>query len=535
MFARSLLSRSTLTTTTTTASRSQSTLTFAKYPFLKELGLKEKNDGVFQGKWSAGRGPVLTSVNAATGEAVAEVTSASPEDYDEIVKNMTIAQKKWAKLPMPQRGEIIRQIGEELRAKLKPLGQLVALEMGKILPEGVGEVQEFVDICDYAVGLSRSIAGQVLPSERPEHNLLEVWNPLGNVGIIAAFNFPVAVAGWNLALSLVAGNANVHKGSPSTPLSQVAVTKIIADVLDRNGVDPAISCLAVGGQDIGELIAADSRLPLVSFTGSTKAGRDVGVKVQERFGRSILELGGNNACVVMDDADVQMAVRAVLFAAVGTAGQRCTSTRRVLIHEKVYDDFLAKLQTAYKSITIGDPNQDGILCGPLHTEKQVSDFNASLAKVPEQGGKVLFGGEPSSVKLGGNFVTPAVVEIAHDSQLANTELFAPILYVMKVNSLEQAIEYNNEVPQGLSSALFTNNQQNVFKWIGAGGSDTGIVNVNSGTSGAEIGGAFGGNKETGWGRESGSDAWKGYMRRATVTVNYGNELPLAQGISFGDE
>jgi len=514
---------------------SKTPTSFAKYPFLKELDLKEDNCGVFNGEWHKGSGTdVFNSVNPATNEIIARVHTASREDYEITVNKMSRAQREWQKVPGPRRGEIVRQIGDALREKLQPLGKLVALEMGKILPEGVGEVQEFVDICDYAVGLSRSLNGQVLMSERPDHTLLETWNPVGNVGIITAFNFPVAVYGWNAALSLVCGNAQLHKGAPTTPLSSIATAKLIEKVLVKNNIDPAVCSSLVGGKDIGELISNDPRFPVVSFTGSTRVGKEVSANVGRRLGRSILELGGNNAIVVMDDANLELAVRACLFAAVGTAGQRCTTLRRLFLHSSVYEAFVNRLVASYHQVKIGDPSKEGILCGPLHTKQAVNMYLNTIEQIKKHGGKILVGGKLAEVGSGGNFVEPTIVEISHDAPMVHEECFAPILYVMKFNTLDEAISYNNEVPQGLSSSLFSNNLSNIMKWLGPSGSDCGIVNVNVPTSGAEIGGAFGGNKETGGGRESGSDSWKQYARRGTVTINYGKALPLAQGIHFGD-
>jgi len=402
--------------------------------------------------------------------------------------------------------------------------------MGKILTEGEGEVQEYIDICDYAVGLSRSMSGSVIPSERANHFLIEQWNPLGIVGIITAFNFPAAVFGWNNAISLIGGNVNLWKGAPTTPLTSIAVTKIVAEVLKKNNVSPAVASLVSRGADIGNLIAEDPRIKLVSFTGSTPIGRKVALKVQERFGKSLLELGGNNAITIMDDADVDMAVRAILFAAVGTAGQRCTTTRRLLVHEKVHDDVVARLKKAYQQIKIGDPLESGVLCGPLHTPTAVQHYKDAIAQAVQEGGHIVTGGKV--IDRPGNFVEPTIILSKHNSKIVHREVFAPILHIIKIKSFEEAVSINNEVGQGLSSSIFTNNPELTFRWIGAFGSDCGIVNVNIPTNGAEIGGAFGGEKETGGGRESGSDSWKQYMRRSTCTINYGKTLPLAQGIKF---
>jgi aldehyde dehydrogenase family 7 protein A1 len=433
--------------------------------------------------------------------------------------------------PAPKRGEIVRQIGDALRAKLHALGALVSLEMGKIKAEGVGEVQEFIDICDLAVGLSRTIAGQVLPSERADHTLLECWNPLGNVGIITAFNFPCAVLGWNLAISMICGNCNIWKGASTTSLVTVATMKIIAEVLERNNVPAGVVTCVIGpGRTVGERILQDTRIPMVSFTGSSEVGEHVAEVVHKRFGRTILELGGNNATIIMPDGDLELALRASVFGAVGTAGQRCTSLRRLLIHESVFDNVVARLKAAYATIPIGDPLQASTLMGPLHTKGAIREYEDGIQAILKDGGKILYGGKVRPEA--GNFVEPTIVEIAHDAPIVKTELFVPIMYVIKFKTFDEAVAYNNEVPQGLSSSIFTKDMTNVFRWIGPSGSDCGIVNVNAGTSGAEIGGAFGGEKSTGGGRESGSDSWKQYMRRSTCTINYGTKLPLAQGVTF---
>jgi aldehyde dehydrogenase family 7 protein A1 len=433
------------------------------------------------------------------------------------------------KTPAPVRGEIVRQIGEAFRKKKEPLGLLISLEMGKIKSEGLGEVQEYIDICDFATGLSRTLEGKVLPSERPGHFMMEMWNPLGLVGCITAFNFPVAVAGWNAALALICGDLMVWKPAPTTNLCAIAVQKIINEVFDKFGFK-SIHTLCAGGVDVGSTMVNDKRLPLISFTGSTAVGRNIGVDVAKRFGRSILELGGNNAAIIMDDADLDLALKACVFACVGTAGQRCTTMRRIFLHESVYDKFIEKMVAAYKTIKSGNPLEEGVILGPLHTKAAVQMYQDGLATIQKQGGKVLHGGKV--IPGDGNYVEPTIVEIKHDAEIVKHEIFAPITYVMKFKSIEEAIQYNNEVPQGLTSTIFTKNLQNYFNWVGPAGSDCGIVNCNIGTSGAEIGGAFGGDKETGGGRESGSDSWKQYMRRSTCTVNYSNYLALAQGVQF---
>ncbi|EGD76461.1 aldehyde dehydrogenase 7 family [Salpingoeca rosetta] len=496
------------------------------------LTAKDVNQGVFTGKWQQGKGQEYTSLDPGTNNGIASVSYGTPEQMEEAIAAAKEAWPEWAKLTMPARGDIVRQIGDALRENLESLSQVLTLENGKILPEARGEVQEFVDICDYALGLSRSINGSILPSERPDHMLMEQWNPRGLVGMITAFNFPVAVAGWNLALSLVAGNTHVWKGSPTTPLTSIALTKVMAEVLERNNINPAIISMVCGGADVGHTLCADRRVDLLSFTGSTKVGREVGVTVQSRFGRSLLELGGNNAIVVMDDADLEMVVRSVLFASVGTAGQRCTTCRRLVLHEDVYDEVVERLKKAYASVRIGHPLQDGTLCGPLHTKQAVENYTKMIEQAKAEGCTILHGGNVLS-DLPGNFVEPTLVECPRpDVGCIMTETFAPILYITKCKSFEEAIAINNSVSQGLSSSVFTRDPSKIFKWIGPFGSDTGIINVNIPTNGAEIGGAFGGEKETGGGRESGSDAWKQYMRRSTITMNYGTELPLAQGIKF---
>jgi len=505
-------------------------LTYAKYPFLKELGLEEENAGVFDGTSWGGNGPVHTAINPTTNEPIARVRYGNTEDYDRCVANMNAVKKQWACTPAPVRGDIVRQIGLALRDKQQALGQLLSLEMGKIRAEGVGEVQETIDMCDLAAGISRQIPGQVIPSERPEHVLLETWNPLGNVGIITAFNFPNAVFGWNASVSMICGNTQVWKTAPTSSLLAVATQKIIADVLERNGQPGAVATLVCGGNDVGQALVDDKNIDLVSFTGSTQVGGKVAATVAARFGRSILELGGNNAIVVLDDADLDMAKRTVLFAAVGTAGQRCTTLRRLYVQEGVYDQFVSDLVAAYRTVPMGDPLDSKTLLGPLHNPEAVEAYKGGVARAQELGGKLLVGGNVPDRP--GNFVEPAIIEIDHNTAVVHEELFVPIMYVMKIKDLDEGIAKNNSVDQGLSSALFTRSANNVFKWIGPAGSDTGIINVNTSCSGAEIGGAFGGNKQTGGGRESGSDSWKQYMRRGTVTINYGESLPLAQGISF---
>lgn len=413
---------------------------------------------------------------------------------------------RWAKTPAPVRGEIVRQIGEAMRKKKEALGMLVSLEMGKIKSEGLGEVQEYIDICDMATGMSRTIEGKVLPSERPGHFMMEQWNPLGLIGCITAFNFPIAVSGWNAAIAFICGDLMVWKPALTTSLCAIATQHIVNEVLEKFGFKSIQTLCAGDGPNVGSMIVKDPRLQLISFTGSTAVGRLVSQEVSKRFGRTILELGGNNAAVIMEDADLDLALKACVFACVGTAGQRCTTMRRIFLHESIHDKFVNAMVSAYKTIKMGDPLNTETLLGPLHTKDAVAQYQKGIEEAQKQGGKVLYGG--NIVKGDGNYVEPTIISINHEADIVKHELFAPVVYVMKFKTLEEAIQYNNEVPQGLSSTLFTKNIQNYFNWVGPAGSDCGIVNCNIGTSGAEIGGAFGGEKETGGGRESGSDSWK---------------------------
>lgn len=502
----------------------------SKYEFLAELGIEEVNNGCYtNGSWKSGD-VESTSINPHDNSVTAKVKLATKENYEECITSMQEEKDRWMLTPAPQRGEIVRQIGERLREKKDALGSLVSLEMGKIKAEGDGEVQEVIDICDFACGLSRSLGGKVMPSERPGHFMMENWNPLGIVGVITAFNFPCAVFGWNACIGLVCGDLLLWKGAPSTPLVSVAVTKIFADVLKENGFNSVVSLCQGDGVEIGELMSNDERIPLISFTGSTKVGRIVSQTVSKRFGKCILELGGNNAVVVMEDGNVDMALKACAFSAVGTAGQRCTTLRRIYLQEPIYDGFVEKLVKAYKTVKIGDQLNSETLMGPLHSKMGIEMYEKAIDAITAQGGKILTGGKV--IEGDGNYVEPTIVEIDKDADIVKTETFAPIVYVFKFKDLDEAIKYNNNVPQGLSSSLITSDIGNYFKWIGPTGSDCGLVNCNIGSSGAEIGGAFGGEKETGGGRESGSDAWKQYMRRSTCTVNFSKDLPLAQGIKF---
>jgi aldehyde dehydrogenase (NAD+) len=495
---------------------------------LKKLGLREKNSGAFNGEWF-GSGKMIRSVSPIDGKLLAQVQTASAADYEKIIRAAQNAFLDWRNLPAPKRGEIVRQLGNALRAAKKDLGKLVTLECGKILAEGEGEVQEMIDICDFATGLSRQLFGLTIASERPQHRMMEQWHPLGVVGVISAFNFPVAVWSWNSALSAVCGNATIWKPSEQTPLTAIAVTRIAEKVCRANKIDPAILGLACGEKMIGEKMAADKRVQLISATGSTPMGKNVAEIVARRLGKSLLELGGNNAIIVAPSADLKLAVRAILFGAVGTAGQRCTSTRRVFAHEQILPSLTEKLIAAYQQIKIGNPLEPEILMGPLINKNAIEKMQAALKQLQREGGKIIYGGE----KLRGNFVRPCLASARGDLKIVHEETFAPILYLIAYRDLDEAIAQHNSVPQGLSSAIFTNDVREAEQFISATGSDCGIANVNIGTSGAEIGGAFGGEKETGGGRESGSDCWKNYMRRQTATVNYSAQLPLAQGIQFG--
>ena len=499
------------------------------------LGLKANNAGVFAGDWFGG-GPALEKRSPIDGSLLGRVTTATHADYDRAAAAAQRAWLAWRDVPAPKRGEVVRRFGEALRAHKRDLGKLVTLEAGKILAEGEGEVQEMIDICDFAVGLSRQLHGLTIASERPGHRMMEQWHPLGVVGVISAFNFPVAVWAWNSALAAVCGDATLWKPSEKTPLTAVACVKLAERVCRECGVDPAVFSLVCGeGAGVGEWLAADRRVPLVSATGSTRMGRRVGEVVAKRLGHTLLELGGNNAIVVARSADRSLAVRAILFGAVGTAGQRCTTTRRLIVHESVYPKLTRLLVTAYQQVRIGNPLDPATLMGPLIDFAAVENCVAAIDAARKHGGRVLCGGKRlgGAAHTGGFYVTPAIVEAENAWAIVQHETFAPILYTMSYRTPDEAIALQNGVPQGLSSAIFTNDLREAEAFLSARGSDCGIANVNLGTSGAEIGGAFGGEKDTGGGRESGSDAWKNYMRRQTATVNFSRELPLAQGIEFG--
>ncbi|MBP6333981.1 MAG: aldehyde dehydrogenase family protein [Bacteroidia bacterium] len=503
---------------------------------LKTLGLKDVNPGACTGtKWIDTKGEIIESYSPADGALIGKIKQATAEDYENVIRMSEDAFKIWRMIPAPKRGEVVRQIGDQLRHYKEPLGKLVSYEMGKIYQEGLGEVQEMIDICDFAVGLSRQLHGFTMHSERPKHRMYEQYHPLGIVGVISAFNFPVAVWAWNAMLAMVCGDVVVWKPSSKVMLCSIAVHNIIQDVLKKNNVpEGVVNLLAGGSKYIGDNFLADKRVPLISATGSTRVGKKVGAIVGERLGRSLLELGGNNAIIISENADLEMALRAVLFGSVGTAGQRCTSTRRLIIHESVYENFKAKLLNAYQHIRIGHPLNEKTLVGPLIDKGAVKDFLHAIDRVKKENGKIIYGGEVMNGEgyESGCYVKPCIAEVSKNLDIVCDETFAPLLYMMKYKTMDEAIELHNGVPQGLSSAIFSNNILETEKFLSHEGSDCGIANVNIGTSGAEIGGAFGGEKETGGGRESGSDAWKIYMRRQTNTINFGTDLPLAQGISF---
>lgn len=503
---------------------------------LEKLNIKNINAGACAGpkSWVEDpQGKELVSHNPTTGQPIAKVLQATEKAYEDIMSRTVEAFRSWRMMPAPKRGEVVRNLGQALREFKEPLGELVSLEMGKIKAEAVGEVQEMIDICDFAVGLSRQLYGLTMHSERPKHRMYEQWHPLGPVGVITAFNFPVAVWSWNAAIAAVCGDTVIWKPSSDTPLTAIAVQHIANRVMADHGLIGVFALVIGSGASVGERMINDPRIPLVSFTGSTKMGRRVSESVARRFGRTILELGGNNAIIVTENSDLEMAVRSILFGAVGTAGQRCTSTRRIIMHKSIGTELAERLVKAYKQVTIGDPLKDGILMGPLVNKGAVEDMMAALVKVKEQGGEVVYGGGRLP-ELGDQFVQPTIVRMPAQTEIVHEETFAPILYLLEYDELDEAIRLHNEVPQGLSSAMFTLNLRQAETFLSHEGSDCGIANINIGTSGAEIGGAFGGEKETGGGRESGSDSWKQYMRRQTNTVNWSVELPLAQGIKFGD-
>ncbi|HLK27796.1 MAG TPA: aldehyde dehydrogenase family protein [Puia sp.] len=503
--------------------------------FLKQLKIQSKNSGTSTGtKWIESNAAIIESSSPVDGKVIASVSSTDKGGYDKVIAQAQKAFTEWRTWPAPKRGEVVRQIGEALRKNKEPLGKLVSYEMGKSLQEGYGEVQEMIDICDLAVGLSRQLNGLTMHSERPSHRMYEQWHPLGIVAIISAFNFPVAVWSWNSMIGWVCGNVCIWKPSEKTPLCAIACQQIISEVFAKNNVPEGVSGLTVGHRDVGEWMAGDTRIPLVSATGSTRMGKAVGAAVGARLGRSLLELGGNNAIIISENADLNIAVRGAIFGAVGTAGQRCTTTRRLIIHEKIYDDVKDKLVSAYKQLKIGDPLNENNHVGPLIDKDAVKLYLQSAEECKKEGGKFIV--EPGVLNgdgyESGCYVKPCIAEAKPNDKIVQHETFAPILYLLKYKTIDEAIEIQNGVPQGLSSSIMTLNIREAEKFLSHAGSDCGIANVNIGTSGAEIGGAFGGEKETGGGRESGSDAWKAYMRRQTNTINYSSDLPLAQGIKF---
>jgi aldehyde dehydrogenase (NAD+) len=501
---------------------------------LKSLGIKDLNNGCSTGSQFFANGTIIESYSPVDGKLIAKVQVANESDYEKVVKVASEAFLTWRNIPAPKRGEIVRQYGEKLRAKKNELGKLVSYEMGKSLQEGLGEVQEMIDICDFAVGVSRQLYGLTMHSERENHRMYEQWHPLGIVGIISAFNFPVAVWNWNTALAWICGDVCIWKPSSKVPLCAVACHNIWIEVAKENNLPEGVSCLLVSPSAIGEKMCEDTRIPLVSATGSTRVGRIVGTKVASRFGRSILELGGNNAVIISQHADLPNVLPGIVFGSVGTAGQRCTSTRRLIIHESIYEDVKQKLVSAYKQLRIGDPLNEHNHVGPLIDKGAVKEYLNAIEKVVAEGGNILVPGQvlEGSGYESGCYVTPCIAEAKNHFAIVQHETFAPILYIMKYSTLDEAIAIQNGVPQGLSSSIMTLNMREAEQFLSANGSDCGIANVNIGTSGAEIGGAFGGEKETGGGRESGSDSWKAYMRRQTNTINYGTKLTLAQGIKF---
>lgn len=502
---------------------------------LRRLGLKKSQSGTSTGtRWIKSNGRGIKSVSPVDGTVIGTVSTTDLASFDKILETAGKAFLSWRMLPAPRRGEIVRQIGEAIRRNKNDLGALVSYEMGKSLQEGLGEVQEMIDICDFAVGLSRQLHGLTMHSERPNHRMYEQWHPLGITGIISAFNFPVAVWSWNSMIAWVCGNVCIWKPSEKTPLCAVACQKIIATVFQKNRIPEGVSCLINGDYQVGEWLASDARVPLISATGSTRMGQAVAKTVAGRLGRTLLELGGNNAIIVSSKADLDMTIRGALFGAVGTAGQRCTTTRRLIVHESVFDQVKSRLVSAYGQLKIGNPLDPTNHVGPLIDREAVKKYTAALRQVVRQGGKMVM---PGGVLRGpgygsGCYVKPAIAEVQNSMAIVQEETFAPILYLIRYKTLEQAIALQNDVRQGLSSAIMTTDMREMERFLSAAGSDCGIANVNIGTSGAEIGGAFGGEKETGGGRESGSDSWKAYMRRQTNTINYGDSLPLAQGIRF---
>jgi len=508
----------------------------SKLDFLKNLGLDKQNSGVSTGtEWLSGNGSLIESVSPADGSVIAQVRNANREDYETVISQAQDSFQEWRKIPAPQRGEIVRQIGNAVREAKADLGKLVSWEMGKIYQEGLGEVQEMIDICDFAVGLSRQLYGFTMHSERPGHRMYDQYHPLGIVGIITAFNFPVAVWSWNSMIAAVCGDVSIWKPSPKTPLCSIALQRIIGKVIRENKMPEGVFNLVIGtNEEIAETLVNDTRVPLISATGSTNMGRKVSAKVASRLGRSILELGGNNAIIITESADLKIAIPGIVFGSVGTCGQRCTTTRRIIVHESIYDDVKDQLVQAYSQLEnrVGDPLDSDTLIGPMIDEVAVKTFRNALKAIREQGGKIIYGGDILDGYPSELYVRPALAEVENHWQIVQEETFAPLLYLIRYQDFDEALRLQNDVPQGLSSAVFTRDFQESEKFLSHEGSDCGLANVNIGTSGAEIGGAFGGEKDTGGGRESGSDAWKAYMRRQTNTINYSSDLPLAQGVNF---
>jgi len=505
------------------------------HPLLKKLNLEEVNAGASTGPDQWIRDPAgkeLISYNPTDNQPIASIIQATSGGYEQVASAASESFETWQDMPAPKRGLLVRDLAELIREYQEPLGDLVSLEMGKIQAEGQGEIQEMIDICDFAVGLSRQLYGLTMHSERPSHRMYEQWHPLGPIGVITAFNFPAAVWSWNAAIAAVCGDSVIWKPSSYVPLTAIAIQHLANRVMADYGLTGVFNLVVGSGREVGELLLNDPRVELISFTGSTKIGRHVSEAVASRFGRTILELGGNNAIVVAEDADLDLATRAIVFGAVGTAGQRCTSTRRIIVHEENAQELEKRLVKAYEQVQLGDPLEDGTLMGPLVAGVAVEEMFDALERVNEEGGEIVAGGN-ARPDLGPNFVEPTIVRMPEQTEIVKQETFAPILYMLEFDTMEKAMDIHNDVPQGLSSAIFTDSMQTVETFLSSRGSDCGIANVNIGTSGAEIGGAFGGEKETGGGRESGSDAWKAYMRRQTNTINWSKELPLAQGIEFG--
>ena len=508
----------------------------SKLDFLQNLGLEKLNSGVSSGtEWISGNGPLTESITPVDGSVIAQIQNASKEDYETVIAGAQKAFREWRKVPAPQRGEIVRQIGNTVREAKNDLGKLISWEMGKIYQEGLGEVQEMIDICDFAVGQSRQLYGFTMHSERPGHRMYDQYHPLGIVGIITAFNFPVAVWSWNAMIAAVCGDVSIWKPSPKTPLCSIALQRILGKVMHENGFPEGVFNLVIGtNEEIAETLVNDTRVPLISATGSTRMGKQVAGKVASRLGRSIFELGGNNAIIVTESADLKIAIPGIVFGSVGTCGQRCTTTRRLIIHESIYGKVKEKLVKAYTQLEnrVGDPLDPDTLIGPMIDKTAVNNFRNALDAIREQGGEIIYGGEILTGFPSELYVRPALADVENHWPIVQEETFAPLLYLIKYKDFDEALSLQNDVPQGLSSAIFTRDFQESEKFLSQEGSDCGLANVNIGTSGAEIGGAFGGEKDTGGGRESGSDAWKSYMRRQTNTINYSSDLPLAQGVNF---